>query len=160
MVLTSCFDSYEPSTEQQTKVNEVTDSQIMHVTTGNTVKAAEAPLLIMSPVRLSTSCEENTRRTSFMLTISGYWLSSPGSPNTQCHQWERVSVLLCWIFAGVMNVCCHRRLVRAHCAALHQHTHIIKTDKMVSLSFLRQAAAGCAVSCASRVCGRGYGASV
>ena len=70
MVMTSCFDSYEPSTEQQTKVNEVTDGQIMHGTAGNTMKAAEAPL-IMSPVRLSTSWEENTRRTSFILTISG-----------------------------------------------------------------------------------------
>ena len=86
MVLTSCFDSYEPSTEQQTKVNEVTDGQIMHVTTGNTMKAAEAPLLIMSPVRLSISCEENTRRNSFILTNRGGRLSSPGSPNTQCHQ--------------------------------------------------------------------------
>ena len=85
MVLTSCFDSYEPITEQQTKVNEVTDGQIMHVTTGNTMKAAEAPL-IMSPVRLSTSCEENTRRTSFMLTRRGDRLSSPGSPNTECHR--------------------------------------------------------------------------
>ena len=44
---------------------------------------------------------------------------------------------------SLLLVCCHRRLVPAHCATLRQHTHIIKTDKMVSLSFLRQAAAPC-----------------
>ena len=49
----------------------VTHGQIIHVTAGNTMNAAEAPLLMMSPVRLSTSWEENTRRTSFILTKRG-----------------------------------------------------------------------------------------